>query len=59
MQIISRFSCFVSENGEKGRNRIWNFLKDLEVDMKDWINGVDLEVPDIIRRAGYQVGNKV
>ena len=30
-------------------------MKDLEVDMKDWFNGVDVEVPDIIKGAGYQV----
>ena len=45
------------KNGEKGR--ILNFLTDLVVDMKDWVNGVDLEVPDIIRRAGYQVRSEV
>ena len=43
------------KNGEKGRGKIWSFLKDLEVDMKDWFNGVDVEVPDIIKGAGYQV----
>ena len=46
------------KNGEKTRSQIWNFLKDLEVDMKDWLNGVDVEVPDIIRNAGYQVRSK-
>ena len=32
------------------------FLKDLEVEMKEWLNGVEVEVPDIISAAGYKVG---
>ena len=41
------------------KNQIWKFFKDLEADMKDWFNGVDLEVCDIIRSAGYKVRSTV
>ena len=37
------------------RTKIWGFLTDLEEEMKNWVKGVELEVVDIIRDAGYEV----
>ena len=37
------------------RSKLWGFLTELEVEMKKWVKGVELEVVDIIRDAGYEV----
>ena len=37
------------------RSKLWGFLTELEVGMKKWVKGVELEVVDIIRDAGYKV----
>ena len=36
------------------REKIWLFLKELEEEMKNWVNGVEIEVPELIREAGYK-----
>ena len=43
-------------NNMKGlRSKLWGFLSELEGEMKKWVKGVELEVVDIIREAGYEV----
>ena len=37
------------------RSKLWGFLTELEGEMKKWVKGVELEVVDIIRDAGYEV----
>ena len=37
------------------RSKLWEFLTELEGEMKKWVKGVELEVVDIIRDAGYEV----
>ena len=36
------------------REKMWLFIKDLEAEMKNWVNGVEIEVPQFIRDAGYK-----
>ena len=37
------------------RSKFWDYLRELEEEMKKWVTGVELEVVDIIREAGYEV----
>ena len=37
------------------QSKLWGFLTELEIEMKKWVKGVELEVVDIIRDAGYEV----
>ena len=46
------------QNMSEFRSKMWVFLKDLEGEMKDWYNGVDMEVQEIVTNAGYEVKNK-
>ena len=43
------------ENIELYREKMWLFLKELEGEMKNWVNGVELEVTEFIKEAGYKV----
>ena len=46
------------KNMSEFRSKMWLFLKNLEGEMKDWYNGVEMEVDEIVKKAGYEVRNK-
>ena len=48
-------SAWKLKNMKGLRSKLWGFLTELEVEMKKWVKGVELEVVDIIRDAGYEV----
>jgi len=43
------------ENVSNIQNQIWILLKEMEEDMKNWMNDKDLEVPEIIKKEGREV----
>ena len=45
------------KNMSEFRSKMWLFLKDLEGEMKDWYNGVEMEVDEIVKKAGYEVSS--
>ena len=43
------------ENMTKVRGQVWMFYKELEEEIRNWINDVEMEVPELIRKTGRKV----
>ena len=43
------------ENMSKVGGQVWMFYKELEEEIRNWINDVEMEVPELIRKTGRQV----
>ena len=41
------------------QGKLMEYIKTLDSEYSDWVNGVEIEVVELIQNAGYQVGQNI